>query len=362
MFAYLFIAFIAIIISLSYRSNKYSLEYSFLIITLFLGIRYNFGNDYATYLMHFQIDNSVPLSTALDYSRFEPGWVYVCRLFKPIGFWGMVFILTFLENFIIYRMVKKYVTPELHWLAIFSFMFTNSLCLTGASMMRQYLAMCICLCAFELSLSKYKFKIPLSMGIIYIASLMHSSALACVPIPFLGLLKDIRISKGNSIFVFLGIFLLGIVLSKYFGSYFALYSQSMDLDKYEKYIGREDNLVFGISDVVTYLIAYFILFYQRLIGDVKVRIYVIIFILFVIANLMKPVAPLVGRIGLYFMLLFPICFPNAVKVAKRDGYPLPLLSVFIVIRLYNYYTFVTSSGWGHSFYEYSTIFNVLGWL
>lgn len=111
----------------------------------------------------------------------------------------------------------------------------------------------------------------------------------------------------------------------------------MDLDKYEKYIGREDNLVFGISDVVTYLIAYFILFYQRLIGDVKVRIYVIIFILFVIANLMKPVAPLVGRIGLYFMLLFPICFPNAVKVAKEMVIPyhyyryLLLLDYIIII-------------------------------
>lgn len=361
MIEYVGISAIAILLNLFCHKNKNILEFSFLLLTIFFAIRFEFGNDYATYFTHFYIDSELSWQEGFEYSSFEIGWVLLCKLFKPIGFYGMVIALTIFEQYTIYRFVKKYVPEKLYWLALFIFLFTPGLCLTGLSMMRQYLAMCICLYAFEIA-TKFSIKnLFISIGFIYFASQFHSSALVCIPLTLVGLLNNDRLTTFKSVTLFATLLLGGLVLAKSFGYYFSIYSQSLGVDKYEGYIGREDHSIFGISDIVTYSIALFILLRQKAFDSGTVRKLSIICVLFVLMDMIKPVAPMVGRIGLYFLLLLPFSLPQAFSVKRGDAIALPLLAVYIIVRLYNYYSFVTSAGWGSTFYEYKTIFSTGCW-
>ena len=107
MIEYLTVSIICILITLFQKKKESALAYSFVILTVFFAIRYNFGNDYFAYLKHFDLANQGNLLDALESERFEDGWVVLCRLSKPIGFFGMVIILTVFENFVLYRMKKN---------------------------------------------------------------------------------------------------------------------------------------------------------------------------------------------------------------------------------------------------------------
>ena len=156
MFATLVISLIAILFAwiARFQKTKYGgLEFAFILLTVFMAIRYNFGNDYPAYLNIFiKIGrNNIP-------DRLEAGWVLLSKLFQPIGFFGMIIVLTIIEYSIIYWLIKKYIPKQWYWLSVFIFTLNTSFLLIGASMMRQFLAMCVCLIAIEFIIRKKMIK------------------------------------------------------------------------------------------------------------------------------------------------------------------------------------------------------------
>jgi len=76
-----------------YKNFRYGLEISFFLIFLFLALRYNFGNDYQSYFRCFnEITNSSKIDlNYMQYGRvIEPGWIILCWLFKPFGFYWLI--------------------------------------------------------------------------------------------------------------------------------------------------------------------------------------------------------------------------------------------------------------------------------
>lgn len=157
--------------------NKFShgLKISFLILTLFLGLRYNFGNDYQSYLNGFNEINRYSYISFFDTRfYFDPGWVFICKLFNPFGFFSLIFFLSIVNCVVYYKVIKRYVPQGFYWLAVFLYFFTPGFMLVHLSAIRQSISILI-----FLFIVKYIYmRKPLFYftGIL-IASFFHQSAL-----------------------------------------------------------------------------------------------------------------------------------------------------------------------------------------
>lgn len=357
MIEYFIVSFICILITFFQKKTKNALTFSFIILTVFLAIRYNFGNDYPAYLLHFDLANQGTLENAFDFERFENGWVILCRICKPIGFFGMVIFLTILENAIIYYIIRKYVPQDWYWLALFGYLFSVSLCLTGLSMMRQFLAMCICLISFVLVTRR---KVILSILLVLLASQFHTSAYVCLPICFMGIIKDIQVSFKTSLLFILVLAIIYSTAVVLFGDYLSQFINDSVFDVYEGSIGQKYTRNIGISTFFNYFILGIIILMLNK-QETSNRLFVLFFLLFFIVDAFKPIAPLISRVGLYFYILYPICMPNAVaKLSIRTR--IVTICLLIIFGVYGYFSFILSPGWGNSFLHYKTIFSVGNWM
>lgn len=350
---------LCVIIAGMQKYLKKALMFSFMLLTAFLAIRYQFGSDYLDYQNHFVLDNYGSLDDVMMFERLEIGWIILCRLFNPLGFFGMVIVLTIFEHVVLYWFIKKHVPSSWYWLAVFSYIFSTTLCLTGVSMMRQFLAMCICLISFDLALNKKN--VVWALSLVFLAATFHTSTYLCIPFCFIGFLKDVQLSRTHIIFISVAVVLLFIVSIELLGNYLQYFVANSVFDTYESRFVEDTQNKIGISTFVGYFILFYILFMQRFQNPAN-RKFVLIFLWYIIIQSFGSISPLINRMGLYFYMLFPVCFPNAINKTKNKELVLAFVALFIVLRLYNCYTFITEPGWGNSFLEYKTIFSVGSWM
>ena len=332
---------------------KYSLEFAFLLITIFAALRFEFGVDYPDYLSQFYFYNDQGYSMEdSDRLRTEVGWLFLTILFKPLGFFAMVAILSVLEQFIVYYIIKKFVDVKYYWFAVFSYLISVQLYLTGLSMMRQFLAMSVCLIAFNLLLNR---RFVIGFSLIALASLFHLTALVVLPFSAIFILKDVVIGRKRVIAIS---FSMGILIfASYFmsGNQFLGMIQSTAFERYENYVNASTSGKFGVSTIFNWICWFIVLMYQCK-QDRELRYLTVLFLFSGIFLSLSNAVPILDRTGLYFMILLPICYSSMLKYMPKN-YAKFFIFFFIVIRLYNYYSFVTSGGWGSSFYEYKTIFD-----
>ena len=136
---YLFIVFVAVALALlDSKKESGGLKAAFVLITIFLGIRYMYGSDYPAYLDLFKQYNTdgIPIwdiKGMLESDIYgELGWQILNKLFKPFGYFGLIMALSVFENIVIYKMVKEYVPSRWYWLAIVVYMLNTRLFLIGA--------------------------------------------------------------------------------------------------------------------------------------------------------------------------------------------------------------------------------------
>ncbi|MBE9469359.1 MAG: EpsG family protein [Bacteroidetes bacterium] len=348
------------------RNNKYSFECAFILLTCFLAIRYDWGNDYHDYLLIFKEIGSSGLnlfdwSSLKDYySNGEFGWAFLNILFKPFGFFAMVAVLTIFEQFVIYKFIKKHVPIKWYWLALLLYIFGPSHMLIGLSMMRQYLAMTLYLIAIDFIYSK-KF-IPFIL-IILLASTMHLSALILLPTYFLRYLINIKINKKTLV----TLTLLYVIWFFYAPSFFSnILSNILSLPlfhAYEYYVPAKltglENIGLGFLFNNVVLIT---LLYKLSVQSAKIRL---LFILSIISFLIVPlqtIAPLVGRIGYYFGLLTIVCYPSLIQSIKNKYYKNGLLLGIILVNIKGFFDFFYSEIWYNDFLIYKTIFGAHHWM
>lgn len=129
-----------------YRRLSWGFGAAMTILFVFLAIRYEWGNDYRQYIDKFTVYNSIDEFNYSDPNeRWEVGWIFLYRIFKPFGFFSLVIVLTAFEISVYYWFIKKYIPKEWYWFAVFIYVFNPNFMLTQSSMMRQTLAMCIVL-------------------------------------------------------------------------------------------------------------------------------------------------------------------------------------------------------------------------
>ena len=98
-----------------YDKFRWGLPLAFVVITTFLSLGYEWGNDVPTYERVFEryTNSSYSLFDFQTYEylndKSEFGWVLINQLCGGIGFYGMRAILFSFENLIIYLIIKRVV-------------------------------------------------------------------------------------------------------------------------------------------------------------------------------------------------------------------------------------------------------------
>lgn len=336
---------------------KFGLESAFILLTIFLSIRYNFGNDYQGY---FEIFNSINGYTNNDFGAFniEIGWIYLNRIFKPFGFFSLVIFITIFEYYTIYRLIKRHVNKDWLWFSVFVFTFNPAFMLVCSSMMRQFLSICIFLWAIEFIIKKKWF---VSILIVLFASLFHKSALILIPFCFLGYF-NITLTNFKPFLLFAIYFLLSFIAIDLFEDFFNFFIELDQFRSYQIYLEHENEVLGTGLGVIFSMFMYLVLLLHQKYQSHDMKLIFILFFISVIFYLFSDITPLTSRLGYYFSILSIVCYPMLFKTIKNNLLKYTLLAGYFVITIKTYIDFFDPNGiWYKSFNTYQTIFSASSW-
>ena len=334
-----------------YREFRQGLKVSFIIIYIFLAIRFNFGNDYKDYYEDFFTLNRY---TSVDFFNnsfsYEPGWLFLCRVFQPVGFFGMVMFLALFNCFIYYKFVKRWVPEKYWWLAVFIYVFNPDFMLIHASAMRQSVAISFFLISIPYIYKKDFIRCSLCIAM---AWLFHSSSIVLLPVYLIGMFSG-KVNRTWSIVIFamfLSLFLYGnlflpsvnVLISGYF-------------ERYEVYQGTRVGLNAGFGVFLFSTLLIFTLYFST----EQVNENNVLFKLAILSFMFIPMGLfiiLISRIGMYFTPTTIAVYPIIVSRIKKPSVRL-LFSFFVVVfTLYGFSIFFNSPVFKRQYENYHTIFS-----
>lgn len=333
----------------------------FIIITTLACIRYNYGNDYMVYYRdYFEITN-IPFNInniLLGQVYRDPGWAILCFAFKPIGgFITLVAVLSIVQNYIVYRFIKKNTIIAWWPASVFIYLFTSNLFLLQLSMMRQGFVVCVFLGLWQLICDK-RWWYPLI--ILYLCSFIHQSAIILIPFAFWGFIpmEKSRILGYTLIILFVGLWISSSLVNSILQGFMKFEELQEYVNSYEN-IGKVGN--YGLGFIIS-LIPFFITIYYLIKEKNKDSNLNKMVMLGSIGQLIVPfnqIIPLASRIGLYFSIYslstIPIVYSSIKKKTLKKG----LFLLYILFILYTYYIFFTSSIYAPRYSEFNTIFDIL---
>lgn len=345
---------------------KYGLETAWLLIFVFLAIRYDFGNDYMSYMETFSW--GVSFDDELGVYRMaresEPGWQFLCKLFHPLGFFTFVALLTAFECYAFYSVTKRYVPERYYWLAIFIFVFTPSIMLIGCSAMRQMLAIAIFANSIKYIERRKFFPYIIS---IFIASQFHTSAVILYPLYFLAFYSgQQRVFNGLMVVAYIILLSSSEYMRGVIESVATIAGEEETVDYYL------ENAVFqqggsGLGNIFKVII----LSYIALTLHIRSSNARIPFFLLIVGTFIVPfstVVPMMGRLGYYFGVGGMVCYPIILKDdliggerglgTKRVSSAI-VLALMILLTIFEYTSFFVSPVWIEKFSTYHTIFEAL---
>jgi hypothetical protein len=344
-----FLAFLS-----QFKELRFLFEFSFIFIFLITALRFDFGTDYQNYYNSFkEIGQASSFkSIPFHYYRFEPGWAVLNYIFKPVGFFGFIIVLSSFTCYTYYSLIKKYVEPEYYWFAIFIFVFSWEIMWIQFSAIRQALAIAIFINSIKF-LSKDRNPIKFLLLIIC-ASLFHSTALFLIP---LLLFSSQKLSKNNIIgivvifFFFVLLFFGDLFISSFINiSSFIAGERYLSVFLYEIDISTTlfGSLLWGSLLII-------IIFYSRRQEKNEKHIFVL-FSLYYLIYVLSPLFWLVERMGYYFIPLSIVVFPMIIKQERNLAIKIGLF-LFFSFSIYNRSIKFVNLDWvldGYSYYK--TIF------
>lgn len=331
------------------KNYHYLLALAFILLTVILGVRYNYGNDYQSYNYFF--NTGYPWSGDTD--DIEIGWGIINRLFKPLGFPFFVFTLTALEHFILYDLIRRHVPRQYYWLAVFLYVFNPYYMLLGLSMMRQFLVQIIGLYAIDKLSQK---KIIFFIILILLGSLIHKVSFLLLPlfiIPFL------KIPKWW-MWVILPIGLYFVMMNMWtILEHSAVFIQDSGMkyaDSYLNYNEIGNKSALGLKTILHYVIILFILFRNLSKVDVSGSSFSWMIIPGVFVISFAVIFPFALRISWIYTFSEILCVP--ILLAKEKNYILKYSLIVILcmtILFFEYRSFWGSEVYGEFYRCFRTI-------
>lgn len=333
----------------------------FVLVTILGVMHYDYGNDYMAY---YRLYNDI-VSHSFNFNDLwhgyiykEPGWAIINYLFKYLGgFFIMVAVLNVIQNVLYYRFIKNNVSRSLWPLAIFIYLFSTNYYLLNFSMMRQGLAIAIFLGVWELIRDKRWFW---ALCGILCAYLVHSSALVLLPFAFWGY---IPFKKGKlTALIFIALFVVLWVSQDLMNEIFTSMLVFDDIQEYANYYTKEDvSISYGIGfliNLIPFTVALYYFFFNRGQDMGDNNLVALSTVGFMIVPFTQ-VLPLVSRVAMYFNV-FSISTVGLTYYSIRSK-PIRygLLSLFILIMLYDYWLFFTTGVFTESYLNFKSVFSIL---
>lgn len=338
-----------------FEKSALGLKLSFFLIFLFLGLRYDFGNDYFAYLNLFiQIgENS---SVVLDPSWiivFEPGWMILNWFFTGIGFFTLNLVLAGIYSYIFYRLIKDYVPLQYQWLSVFLLVFNPAFVLVHSTTMRQTIAILLFIYSLRLINKKQYFNYLLT---ILLAVSFHFTAIILILVlPYLFYERNINLySKFFIFFFYLLIFLLAPYLSSFLNQFAALFSV-----KYESYTDK-GVANSGLGFIFYTLIFICVLFYINL-QDKSVQLLFRIGSLYFLFMPLSLIIEQTSRFGMYFSISLIVIFPYIFTFIRIEIFRYLFLLTIMFFSLYQFVQFFYSQTYNEYFMNYKSIFSAPQW-
>ncbi len=353
------------------RSERYLLL-SFLIITSFAAIRYDYGPDYLPYLESYEIINSYG-GSLFDFNYIESvtnkgefGWTYINVLCRSIGYFGLIIIMAIFHNAVIYLLVKKHVSPQWWWFSVFIYFFCSRYFFTGScSTYRQWTAVCIFVIASQFIANKKP--IPYFV-LILAASFIHRSALILFPVYFVSYIRVRQVSLRNMAVVLVGLIVANIVFPRILSSNLNALFAGDALEEYALYVGSgnikssNSNILGMISLYVKdYVFPLMGFYYLRKDDNVYLKVITMLALLSLFVLPFASVIPMANRFAMYFYIfnlaVCPMAISRMLKDKQYSGMASILLLIFVLFAMKEFYSFFDSR-MGEYFRTYQTIFSV----
>jgi hypothetical protein len=338
-----------------FQKSDWGLKASFFLIFIFLGLRYNYGNDYETYITIFdRVNNNGDLAfDPSTYIFYEPGWMMLNWICRPIGFFGMTMVLALFYSITIYSLIKKYVPHHYYCLAVFLVVFNPGFLLIHSTAMRQTVAILFFLWSINFIIQK---KIIRFFLCIAVAAPFHYTSLTILLIsPFFFDNRKVGLMYGSLLFgVYLFFFLFGSFLAPYMGQIVSLLS-----NRYEAYSAKGTaNSGLGF---IFYSSIFLVTLFQDKFQDKKIAVFFKIAIVYFMLMPFTLIIEMTSRIGMYFSPCVVVVYPFIFKTLKSNVYKYSFLSILLLFTIYQFFQFFYSETYRDYFMEYQTIFSAPKW-
>lgn len=183
---YLF--FVAIV--MNYKIDKKVLKYAFVIVAIYLGIRYEYMYDYHGYYEYFLEVSDTSFNQVYN-THMEVGWYVINRLFAPIGFYGFVFVCSCIFAYGVYLCFADYISNSKYLTLVLFGLVSSPTFPVISSAQRQMLVAGLFLIVLHHFLKDrintvkdlWARKTMLYYGVIFLCSTFHSSALFLMIVP-----------------------------------------------------------------------------------------------------------------------------------------------------------------------------------
>lgn len=340
------------------KKSKYVFITAFVLLFMFAALRYQYGNDYASYYRGY-------LAIGMGQkSGFEGEVLYVLLNKLSPHFFVLIAITSFLFLWTMYQLIVRNVSKEYRWISLLIFLICPYLFLVNLSALRQCLAMLLFIAAVPYA-AKRK---PLPYCVLLLtAVLFHKSAVVLFPIYFWATETPV---KKKQVFLFtLVIFLLLFVVdlpslitavALWFNDNNYLYSVQQDLRN-----SLRATILTGI--LLIYILGNLTKLEGKSLVCAKLHMMGLVF------GVLAYHVSMLTRIQMYFDIFSVVSIPAILQEHPRLGtvtvypdnvlktlwgavskYVLPVL-VFLIYAL-RYYSFFTNPMWA-PFFEYHTIFS-----
>ncbi len=339
---------------------KNGMLYGFILVTILGCIHYDYGNDYMSYYDLYNYITSIPFNFADTFQGNvykEPGWAFLCYLFKPLGgFFSMVAVLNIIQNFIVYKIIKTNVEGNWWPFAVFIYLFIPSFYLLNFSMMRQGLVICLFLGAWNYIKNKQFIKAGI---IILVGSTIHTSALILLPFAFWGF---IPFKRGWLVgIVFFVLYLILWFSGDFMNNALSLFLSDEEFEEYFTiYSYQKANLTYRLGFLLKLIPLFLSLVFITLKNYHRTAKAVVT--LSMISFIVEPfsqIIPLISRIGIYFGVYQTIAMPIVYSSIKNKNIAWAFLFIYCFMILYSYYRFFRSPVYQLYYATFKTIFSVL---
>lgn len=349
------------------------MAWSFVLLTVLAAIHYEFGNDYKDYMLLYQSHMSPGVNLKLIFSGNvykDYGWAFLEYIFKDIGgFFTLVAVLSVVQNIIYFRFIKEYVMRPWWPLSIFIYLFVTNYYLINMSMLRQGFTVALGILAFMLSVKgqdKRGFKrvmlILLSLLVAIFAVNIHKTAYAIFMIL---IFSFIPFRRGIFLMlILLVVFAVMMLNADFLDNVFGLLTLVEDVDDFAKTYEAEESagsLGFGfVMNMVPNLICIlYMLFCSEREYNKRRKQVVAIFSLNLAILPLAFLIQLSGRFGWYFTCFSLLAMPYAYSWVKNDYLRAGLVSLFVVMTVYDYYNFFRDPVYADAFSNFHTVFDVI---